>query len=202
MKKWIASCLIGGSVLLVGCEDEQETSKKIAVEQAPQILTASIAPTTLSAETMAVVETQLEEDAAGLYDVQLTNSKEFIRLVLHQYEKGQHTVIHNMTYAVGDEPYQLKLYAGFIETEGHIVFHTTSNRNIRLLKTEHARYEEHLEDKMTLSKTPKIIRISGDFDSATDVPFAVGAKYQQYSADDLQLTNIQKVYVLTAALSD
>jgi hypothetical protein len=55
---------------------------------------------------------------------------------------------------------------------------------------------------MSLTETPKVVRIYGKFDAAAEVPFSIGGKYQNYPADDLQLTKVPKLYVLTAALND
>jgi hypothetical protein len=113
MKKW-AVPFLAGIVLLAGCEDEQPTPKKQVVDETPKVVSASIKPTTLSKEALDIVEGQMEEDPAGLYDVQLTNNKQSVKFVLHEYTKGKHKVVHTMSYAVGDEPFNLKLYIGFI----------------------------------------------------------------------------------------
>lgn len=201
MKKW-AVPVLAGIVLLAGCEDEQPTPKKQVVDETPKVLSASIKPTTLSEDALEIVEDQMEEDPAGLYDVQLTNNKQSVEFVLHEYTRGKHKKVHTMAYAVGDEPFNLKLYIGFIENERGILYREVGNQDIRLFSLNDTLYESHLEDKMSLTETPKVVRIYGTFDYAAEVPFSIGGKYQNYPADDLQLTQVPKLYVLTAALND
>lgn len=201
MKKWIMPVLIGVA-LLAGCEDEQETTKKQIVDETPKVVSASIAPSNISDDMVKVLEDQMQEDPAGLYDVQLTNEHEAVEFVLHEYVNGKHTKINQMAYSVGDEPYALKLYAGLIENQRGFLFRMAGNQDIRLFSLNDALYESHLENKMSLTEKPKVVRICGKFDYAAEVPFSIGGKYKNYRADDPQLKNISKIYVLTAALSD